>query len=98
MVNRRGFKTRRDRGQATVEYILLLAAIASFAVLIAKGLKNLDVAKRLSSPLTKDFHYAYQYGHPNARGYDDGGPKMHPRASQNDDPTNFRIFINPETP
>ena len=84
-----------NRGQAVTEYILLLAAVVSFFLVIGSGLRRLNVAKALTRPLTEDFRYAYQYGHPKARGYEDeGGPKMHPRAVGGD-PSNFRIFINP---
>jgi len=92
---------KSEQGQGTIEYILILAAIATFALVISKGLKKFDLARRLSAPLTEDFRYAYQYGHPKSRGYDDGGPKKHPRASRKDggggsgDEANFRIFIAP---
>jgi len=46
----------------------------------------------LKQPLEKDFKYTYQYGHPQARGQDTGGPIDIP---QYHDDQNFRIFINP---
>jgi Flp pilus assembly pilin Flp len=88
---------REERGQTTVEYILLLAAIVSFFLIIGRGLKGRDLTKALTKPLTEDFAFAYKYGHPKARGYDEGAPRMHPRAGAGEDPSNFRIFISPRT-
>lgn len=93
-------KTSRvaDRsGQSTVELILLLSAISAFSLLIVQGFRKYNLAGLITRPLTTSFKYTYQYGHPDARGFDDpDGPKMHPRVVGGD-PTNLRIFINPRS-
>jgi hypothetical protein len=38
---------------------------------------------------------AYQFGHTQAKGFDDGGPKFHPRADGGEN--NFRLFLNPDS-
>lgn len=82
---------RDESGQAMMEYILLLAIVVSFYVIVAKGLTEMGISEKLMRPLTESFASAYQYGHPKAKGYDDGGPEYHPRAVEGG--TNFRIFI-----
>lgn len=84
-------------GQSTVELILLLSAISTFALVIVQGFRKYNLAGVVTRPLTTSFKYTYQYGHPDARGFDDpDGPKMHPRVVGGD-PTNLRIFINPRS-
>jgi len=83
--------TGNESGQAMVEYILLLAVIVMAGMLVQKGMKSLQIAKRLTSPLQKTFAATYQYGHPKAKGGSDGVFEMHPKA----DTKKFRIFINP---
>ena len=85
-------KVKRNSGQAVLEYILLLAIVVSLYTILMKGLMNSNAMNALKKPLEKDFKYTYQYGHPEARGQNDGGPKFIP---QYHDPQNFRIFINP---
>lgn len=86
---------RDQSGQGTVEYIVLLAVIVSFYLVIAQGFGKIGFSKKLLAPLNQDFARAYQYGHPKAKGYDDGGPAFHPRIEGGGE-NNFRIFINPE--
>jgi len=81
-----------NSGQAILEYILLLSIIVSIYSMFLNGLMNSGAFSQLKSPLEKQFKYTYQYGHPEARGQTDGGPKFIP---QQHDPQNFRIFINP---
>ena len=84
-------------GQSTVELILLISAISTFALVIVQGFRKYNLAGVVTRPLTTSFKYTYQYGHPDARGFDDpDGPKMHPRVVGGD-PTNLRIFINPRS-
>jgi hypothetical protein len=80
---------RKDSGQAVLEYILLLTLVVSLFGVIASSLGKFDIGGKLLGPLSGDFAHAYRYGHPKALGYDDGGPKKHPRANGGD---NFRIF------
>jgi hypothetical protein len=50
------------------------------------------LAQKLSRPIKEDFSRAYRYGHPQAKGMDDGGPEYHPRALGSN---SFRVFVNP---
>jgi len=86
-----------EAGQGVMEYILLLAVVVFFFMIVKNGLSGANIAQSYIGFVQKDFHYAYQYGDPSARGYADGGPTKHPRARRADDPTgkSFRIFINP---
>jgi hypothetical protein len=83
-----------EGGQTTVEYILLISIIAGLFAAVSRGLANSRIGDALMKPLNKDFAMAYKYGHPKARGYDEGGPEMHPRITEGN---NFRIFINPDS-
>ena len=85
-------KIDTQAGQAVTEYIILLAILVSFYTLFINGLMNSNALSALKAPLEKDFKFTYRYGHPEARGQNDGGPKFIP---QYHDPQNFRIFINP---
>lgn len=77
-------------GQAVLEYILLLAIVVMIFSAFIKQLSERDWFDRLSYPITHQFKYAYQYGHPDARGVEDGGQK---NIAQH--PESFRIFLNP---
>ena len=79
-------------GQAVTEYILLLAILVSVYTALLNGLMDSGAIDALKKPLEKTFAYTYRYGHPDARGQDDGGPTGIP---QHHDSANFRIFINP---
>ncbi|MFL5812388.1 MAG: hypothetical protein ACJ763_02325 [Bdellovibrionia bacterium] len=78
-----------EEGQAILEYILLISIVGLLFVGLMNGLGKIDVIKRLMKPLNGDYAHAYQYGHPKALGFDDGGPQKHPRAIGGD---SFRIF------
>jgi hypothetical protein len=84
---------KNENGQAVTEYILMMAMIVSIYLLFTAGLVRIGLAKKLMQPMTDTFTATYQFGHPKAKGYDNGGPEYHPRAlgGQN----NFRIFFNP---
>ena len=84
---------KNQNGQAVTEYILLLAILVSLFTLIMNTLMQSSVLDMLKAPLEKGYKYTYQYGHPDARGQDNGGPKYIPQ--QHDLSQNFRIFINP---
>lgn len=91
-------RARSRSGQTTVEYILLISIILTGASLVYKGLEKLNLSSRFKKPISGEFARAYRYGHPQAKGYEDGedynsgGPDMHPRI---DGGNNFRIFFNP---
>lgn len=86
-------KSMRDEsGQAFVEYILLLSILAGIFLAVNKGLGDADLMAKMTSPIKSEFAAAYRYGHTKAKGYEDGGPKFHPRARSGE--SSFRIFIN----
>jgi hypothetical protein len=76
-------------GQAVTEYILLLLVIVGGFVTISQFIANSNIAQNLTTPITKDFVHTYQYGNATTLGFEDGGPKNHPRLG------NGRMFINP---
>ena len=86
-------RRKTQSGQAVLEYILLLAIIVFLYSLVLNSLSGSNGFENMKKPLTKDFKYTYQYGHPEARGQEDGGPKFIPQ--HHDGAQNFRIFINP---
>ena len=77
-------------GQAITEYILLLAIVAVSFMMLSLGIGRMGVAQKLTRALVGPFAATYRYGHPKAKGFDDGGPNMHPIAPGGN---NFRIFI-----
>ena len=97
-----GIQSDAQSGQAVTEYLLILAAIVSFYIIIAKGLKDPRVSAALRKPFVNDFRLAYKNGHPHALSFEDTddkgktGPFMHPRAGRELDDSNFRVFFNPE--
>ena len=87
---------RSDLGQAVVEYIILLAILVGLYGAMIRQLGEREVFKKMQKPLTKDFAATYRYGHPKAKGMDDGGPVNIPTVqSKGYDDQNFRIFYNP---
>lgn len=84
-----------QEGQATTEYILLLAVIVSFFMVAANWISKSGLSQKLTALVTGPFAAAYRYGHTKAKGFDDGGPKYHPRAYGGEN--NFRIFLNPDS-
>jgi hypothetical protein len=89
-------------GQALLEYVMLLVIVIAMFITFSKKLSESNVLARIQRPFKEDFARTYRYGHPQARGHDDGGPVNIPQYSgaPDDDPDgkNFRIFINPLTP
>ena len=93
-----GFRSARsesngESGQAVLEYILLMTVVVSAYLIVARGIARAGVAEKLMRPLSQNFAYTYKYGHPKARGYDEGEPQMHVRIYDGSH-RNFRIFIN----
>jgi hypothetical protein len=80
------------RGQAITEYILMLSIIGILFATVMMGLGDRRILESLARPVTEEFARTYQYGHPKAKGFDDGGPEFHPRARSGRN--SFRIFIN----
>lgn len=77
------------------EYILLIAIIATGIMIVMQGLTRIGISQKLMRPLTQEFAATYRYGHPKARGFEEGSPQYHPRITRGNN--NFRIFINPRT-
>jgi hypothetical protein len=81
---------KNEEGQTLVEYILLLSILVMAFGILVSALGKLGMEDSFLKPLTTKFAHAYQYGHPDAKGYDDGGPYKHPIADDGQD--SFRIF------
>jgi hypothetical protein len=93
MADRQGSR-EPESGQAITEYVLLLLIVLILAGVIREGMRRYQLADKIAAPINKRFAYAYRYGDVNARGFDDGGPKKHPRAKGEG---SFRLFLNPGT-
>jgi hypothetical protein len=88
--------SNRPSGQAVVEYILLIAVVVLVFSSAMKRLSDSNLMVNLQKPFTSQFKYTYRYGHPEARGQDDGGPVNIPQYSNGqENDHNFRIFLNP---
>lgn len=85
-------RIRNEEGQTVVEYILLLSIVVALFATASAGLRKMGLTKMLLNPLQQQFAKTYQYGHPKAKGLDDGGPEYHPRLVQGGN-NNFRIFV-----
>jgi len=83
-----------QQGQTIVEYILLLSLVVSMFMLMFSFISDGQFARKLTRPIREEFAMVYKYGHPKAKGYDEGTPKNHPRA-RDAGSNNFRMFINP---
>jgi hypothetical protein len=78
-----------ESGQAITEYILLLLTVVGAFVTISQFIANSGLAQNLTNSMTQSFSHAYQYGNSKTLGFEDGGPKDHPRLGAG------RMFINP---
>jgi hypothetical protein len=83
-----------QQGQGLMEYVLMLSIVVGVFFTVTKILEDTGVIRKLASPITERYKYTYQYGHPEARGYDDGGPKKHPRIWEGEG--SFRLFMTRE--
>jgi len=83
-----------ESGQATLEYLLLLLIVVGSYGIILQWIQKAKLADLLAAPLTDTFAKVYKYGHPKAKGYDEGTPENHPRAVMNG---NTRSYINPRS-
>jgi hypothetical protein len=86
--------TTAESGQAITEYILLVAVVTGFYLMIFRFLNSTSFGTVISNAVTTPYMSVYTYGYPAAKGFDDGGPLNHPRAVGGTG--NFRIFINPD--
>lgn len=87
--SRSGRLARDEKGQAMTEYLLLLSIVVFIFVGVNKFFKEHKLGATILAPITGDFARTYRYGYAKTKGYDDGGPDMHPRAVGGN---NFRIF------
>jgi len=85
---------RNQQGQAVTEYILLLSIVVGFYLIISQSMARFGLTKKLVKPIQVNFAATYRYGHPKARGSDEGSPRYHPRYYGGEN--NFRIFASPE--
>ncbi|OFZ79162.1 MAG: hypothetical protein A2583_00530 [Bdellovibrionales bacterium RIFOXYD1_FULL_53_11] len=85
---------RDEKGQAVLEYVLMLAILVAAFAAAMKTLDGFNLQDKFSDFVKKDFTAAYRYGHVKAKGPDEGGAQYHPRMNGGD--TNFRIFISPK--
>jgi hypothetical protein len=84
-----------ESGQAVTEYVLLLFIVVTAYLSIVAFINSYGLAGKLTTPITQSFAHAYQYGRPDALGFDDpGGPKNHPRIPEDNA---IRLFINPKS-
>jgi Flp pilus assembly pilin Flp len=81
-----------ELGQTTIEYVLILTIIVSFYMALMTVIDKARLAERLAGPIVGSYANTYKYGHPKAKGFDEGTPENHPRAVING---NVRLFINP---
>ena len=81
-----------QRGQAILEYILLLLVISGVAYGVSAYLRRANITQAVTKPIREDFARAYKYGHSKAKGYDEGAPIKHVRI---EDDGNFRLYIKP---
>jgi hypothetical protein len=86
-------------GQSLIEYVLLVAIVVMLFSFVMKRLADGDAMARLKRPFTEEFKFTYRYGHPEARGHEDGGPvnipQYQPAGNASGGDHNFRIFLNP---
>jgi len=79
------------KGQALVEYALLLLFIVGMAVLVSGPVSKL--LAKMEEPLRRGFKLTYKYGDPRSCGFDDDipcfGPAKHALIRA---PDNYRIF------
>jgi hypothetical protein len=83
-----------ESGQTIVEFVLLMIIVVLGFIFVSKGLTVVGFKKGLEktvmSPITTDFAMAYKYGHPKAKGPDEGSLDHHPMNE-----SEFKLFLNP---
>jgi hypothetical protein len=81
-----------ESGQAITEYMLMVSVVLMIYLIVAGFISKYGLASKLTTSITQNFAHAYQYGKADALGFNDGGPRDHPRIRATG---SFRIFINP---
>lgn len=87
-----GKSTAKTLGQATTEYVLLLAIIFTFFLAMRELLFGIGFGRTFYNMLNTQYRAAFQYGNPLAKGPEEGGPEKIPKEESGD---NFRIFLTP---
>jgi hypothetical protein len=82
-----------ERGQAVIEYILLLSVVVFSYVSIVNWMNRFGLMQKMTGAVTQGFASTYRYGDAKAKGFDDGDPKRHPLIHGCEGC--FRIFISP---
>jgi hypothetical protein len=83
---------REESGQATIEYVLVLSVVIAAYMAVVAMVDRARLAERLMAPIVGSYAKVYKYGHPKAKGFDEGTPENHPRAVVDG---RVRLFINP---
>ena len=81
-----------EQGQTLVEYLLLIFILVTGMSIFYGGLKRMKFADKIMAPLQNEYQWTYKYGHPLARGLDEGTVKYHPRLEGE---KSLRVFGNP---
>ena len=88
-----------QKGQAIVEYILVMAVIITLLIVAMQYLRNSEYFfKNLTSPMVAYMRYSYKYGDQKAQGWDETNPTRHIIMNNGDtdeggSPKNFKFFI-----
>jgi hypothetical protein len=90
-------RTDPRSGQSLVEYLFVLAIVMGCFLAFYKGLKAIEIGKLVARPITTQFAASYRYGHPKAKGFDEGGPEFLPHAPGKSG-NNFRLFVDQAAP
>ena len=75
-----------------MEYVLMLFIVVTFYLAAVTFVNKFGLAQKLVAPIQNDFAKAYQYGKTDVVGFENGGPKDHPRVTSSG---NNRMFISP---
>lgn len=82
---------KSERGQAILEYVLLLSIVVFMFGFAIRTMRERDWFQNLVKPLTKIYPDNYQYGY-----YNPNSPNEK-FVPQDPDSSKFRVFVNPST-
>ena len=80
------------KGQATIEYLLMIGVAAAIAFTVLRGLKDGTFGSTIRDSLIGQFRSTYQFGDPQAKDdeFNNGDYSGHPRAEGE---SNFKLFV-----